>query len=469
MGDTKEGEPKTSRGTPSNVEVEQKTEVELELELVDGAATCTPEDVSQTHTNCEVRQERTPKSRTERHLLMFIHGMAGDARDWRNFIDFFERESVERLQRSMDTVSGDEFVQHELDLFVPTCNHNKTLDGVLQGASRLQQALEAYLCEEVGLPEKEEGIAESQKPNMPVKKKRIDTLTSISFLGHSLGGVYARALVQMIYDPPAAEGNDQTEVKNKIQELKPLAFITFATPHCGVKLTKHANPFPCELPARMMTRVVGKTTQQLCLLDKEKLLVKMTDRAYLDPLNKFARRVLYSNVNNDILVDFYTSSLTSKRSNPYGYKARTSFHLCTLLYKSLYWCKPASKSGATTPGSVATIEKCKHFSNLTLHSLSNGTQEKAKGKVEESVCQRTEPHRCVVHRCSHECCRNALCTVEWERYDVHFPGVKHLGWAHEHIVWQHRKSVGQGVVKHCFQSVFVPWFEKVEDMTLAKL
>lgn len=79
--------------------------------------------------------------------------------------------------------------------------------------------------------------------------KRTESLKRISFLAHSLGGLFARYAVAMLYKP-----NNSVEQQNEydssltaipkslcfsnggsIAGLEPINFITLATPHLGVR------------------------------------------------------------------------------------------------------------------------------------------------------------------------------------------------------------------------------------------
>lgn len=80
--------------------------------------------------------------------------------------------------------------------------------------------------------------------------KKTESLKKISFLAHSLGGLFARYAVAILYTPDisstdysddrssSTNGNSKTECslsRALIAGLKPINFITLATPHLGVR------------------------------------------------------------------------------------------------------------------------------------------------------------------------------------------------------------------------------------------
>lgn len=74
--------------------------------------------------------------------------------------------------------------------------------------------------------------------------KNTKGLRKISFLAHSLGGLFARYAVAVLYkanDSSTAQSNDVANSENGssrqglIAGLEPINFITLATPHLGVR------------------------------------------------------------------------------------------------------------------------------------------------------------------------------------------------------------------------------------------
>lgn len=80
--------------------------------------------------------------------------------------------------------------------------------------------------------------------------KKTDSLKRISFLAHSLGGLFARYAVAVLYSSTAEESGEPVDLADSMREnsltmcssrrgtiagLEPVNFITLATPHLGVR------------------------------------------------------------------------------------------------------------------------------------------------------------------------------------------------------------------------------------------
>jgi triacylglycerol esterase/lipase EstA (alpha/beta hydrolase family) len=113
------------------------------------------------------------------HLVVLIHGLDGFATD----MEFIATRLVERYP-------------HKIRILAPECNHGKTYDGILLGATRILVCVKNEI-------------------------KRGD-VKYISIIGHSLGGLYGRCLVGLL-------GKDGI-IPNQVT---PVNFVTLATPHLG--------------------------------------------------------------------------------------------------------------------------------------------------------------------------------------------------------------------------------------------
>jgi len=130
-------------------------------------------------------------------------------------------------------------------------------------------------------------------------------ITRFSIIGHSLGGLYARYAIGIL-------------LKNKFfEKVRPLNFITLATPHVGSRRSPRGlfNP----LVNAFVRNAFNLTGRQLMLEDDEiePLLMKMAEPAYefFQALQIFPSRILYANVSHDIQVPYTTSAIVSR--NPH--------------------------------------------------------------------------------------------------------------------------------------------------------
>lgn len=124
---------------------------------------------------------------------------------------------------------------------------------------------------------------------------------SVSFWGHSLGGLYIRwALAEL------ADEEDGT-----VCGLPPRLLIFTACPHLGIAATFP----PALLGAGTALGVCGRTLEQLCLTDSDGLVEKLgTEPRFVRPLRLFSCRALVANVCHDAVVDFCTAALQPWRA-----------------------------------------------------------------------------------------------------------------------------------------------------------
>ncbi|KAL2647668.1 hypothetical protein AAZV13_05G132100 [Glycine max] len=275
------------------------------------------------------------------HLLVLVHGILGSTGDW----TYAEAELKRRL--------GKNFL-----IYVSSSNtYTKTFSGI-DGAGK-------RLADEV----------------LQVVKKT-KNLKRISFLAHSLGGLFARYAIAVLYsldtysrDQPgnlanSVTGNSQGTSLSRggmIAGLEPINFITLATPHLGVRGKKQL-PFLLGVPileklaAPIAPFFVGQTGSQLFLTDgkpdKPPLLLRMAsdsdDGKFLSALGAFTCRIIYANVSYDHMVGWRTSSIRREtelskppRKSLDGYK-----HVVDVEY-----CPPVPSDGPKFPPKAVKAKK----------------------------------------------------------------------------------------------------------------
>lgn len=198
------------------------------------------------------------------HLVVIAHGLLGFSTDLEYLSDLLREKGCTVLQSSVN-----EFT--------------KSLAGVAEGGKNLADEIRKFTSTS-------------------------SHFKRISFVGNSLGGLYARYAIKELYD------NDT----KLILGLKPYKFMTIATPHLGVRdytfLDEYKIPIPLIIKKAISS--VLKTTSDLVLSDKilkdnveQSLLFKMaTSYLYLTPLRSFDKRRLYGNLNNDFVVPLGTAA-----------------------------------------------------------------------------------------------------------------------------------------------------------------
>ncbi|XP_007025389.2 PREDICTED: putative lipase YDR444W isoform X1 [Theobroma cacao] len=348
------------------------------------------------------------------HLLVLVHGILASPSDW----TYVEAELKRRLGRN--------FL-----IYASSCNtYTKTLTGV-DGAGK-------RLADEV----------------LQVVKKT-ESLKKISFLAHSLGGLFARYAVAVLYTEndssgtqsdkvtDSSEGNLQTSRPSRrgtIAGLEAVSFITLATPHLGVRGRKQL-PFLLGVPILeklappIAPFFVGRTGKQLFLTDgkpnRPPLLLRMAsdceDGKFLSALGAFRCRIAYANVSYDHMVGWRTSSIRREKElvkpplrSLDGYK-----HVVDVDY-----CPPVSSDGPSFPPEAAKAKEAAQNApnvqnTVEYHEL-----------MEEEMIQ-------------------GLQKLGWKKVDVSFHSALWPFFAHNNIhvknEWFH--NAGAGVVAHVADSL----------------
>uniref|UniRef100_A0A0D9WM27 DUF676 domain-containing protein n=1 Tax=Leersia perrieri TaxID=77586 RepID=A0A0D9WM27_9ORYZ len=214
------------------------------------------------------------------HLLILVHGIMASSSDW----TYGEAVLKRRL--------GDDFF-----IYASSSNiYTKTFDGIDVAGRRLANEVLDVI-------------------------RKTDGLRKISFLAHSLGGLFARYAISILYSTEtngAGQSGVCSDITNEgseksgctsglgaISELEPINFITLATPHLGVRGKN-------QLAAPLAPLVVGRTGAQLFLTDgepsKPPLLLQMAsdheEKKFISALAAFKNRILYANVSYDRILPF---------------------------------------------------------------------------------------------------------------------------------------------------------------------
>lgn len=348
------------------------------------------------------------------HLLVLVHGILASPSDW----TYVEAELKKRLGRN--------FL-----IYASSSNtYTKTFGGI-DGAGK-------RLADEV----------------MQVVQKT-ESLKRISFVAHSLGGLFARYAISVLFSPNARtngqpddlsdsmEGNLQTAYYSRrgmIAGLEPINFITLATPHLGVRGRKQLPflfgvPFLEKLAAPIAPIFVGRTGSQLFLTDgkpnRPPLLLRMASDCeegdFLSALGAFRCRSLYANVSYDHMVGWRTSSIRREtelvkppRRSLDGYK-----HVVDVEY-----CPPVSSSGSHFPPEAIKAKEAAQISPSTQNTV--------------------EYHEIMEEEMIH-----GLQQLGWKKVDVSFHSALWPFLAHNNIhvknEWFH--NAGTGVVAHVADSL----------------
>lgn len=127
--------------------------------------------------------------------------------------------------------------------------------------------------------------------------------SKISLIGHSLGGLIIRSTIGELYK------------LNFFTHCEADQFITLSSPHLGSR--RPGTTFFNKIANTFVTHLISTTGRQLAFEDdpERPFLLQLTQNEYLQGLQLFKTRTLYSNILNDIQVTFCTSDIS--HSNPY--------------------------------------------------------------------------------------------------------------------------------------------------------
>lgn len=265
-------------------------------------------DASEGEVGEEVHEDEREEDGGPTHLYVLIHGYGGT------------QDDLLCLETQLLTRGGGDVL-----VLRPACNAKlKSFDGVPQGATRVADEIRAAV-------------------------RANPSLTRISLVGNSLGGIYARYAAALLFEraprsvcpdgPSRGVGDD----RGTIAGLEPETYLTTATPHLGVGPFGHLGLIP-RLVGVCVVRLLGRTARQLALFDgkdrrgrkggntSRPLLVEMADPSnggagwdertdaggseagtarlpYMEALGAFRRRCAYANAVNDFLVAYETAAL----------------------------------------------------------------------------------------------------------------------------------------------------------------
>ncbi|XP_025621871.1 uncharacterized protein [Arachis hypogaea] len=319
------------------------------------------------------------------HLLVLVHGIMSSSSDW----TYTEAELTKHL--------GKNFL-----IYASSSNtYTKTFSGIDEAGKRL--------ADEV----------------MQVVKKT-KSLKRISFLAHSLGGLFARYAVAVLYSPDTSTSGQLGDPQNCTMEnsertnfskggliagLEPINFITLATPHLGVR-GKNQLPFLFgvtileKIAAPVASLFVGQTGTQLFLTDgnpnKPPLLLRMAsdceDGKFISALGTFRFRTVYANVSYDHMVGWRTSSIRretelGKPPSQFldGYKHVVDVKYCTPVPSDGSQFTPRAMKAKETAQNASYTENTVEYHQIMEEEMIRGLQQLGWKKVDVNFRSATLP------------------------------------------------------------------------------
>ncbi|CCD25385.1 putative hydrolase NDAI_0F00660 [Naumovozyma dairenensis CBS 421] len=218
----------------------------------------------------------TKKSPREAHLFILLHGLWGSYKH----MESMKATLRHKLRDTQDTLPIIYYSPKENALF-------KTFDGIEVVGYRTLFEIISF-----------------------IKFHPEFKFTKLSVCGYSMGGLVARFLIGTIFgDDPMDK-----ELLSVFGEMVPQLFVTFATPHLGVRFY---NPLSNKLRwildpllTVLGSSLLGKTGREMFLTGSNDTLVQLSSGKYLKGLRKFKWRIVFANVKNDRTVAFYSAFIT---------------------------------------------------------------------------------------------------------------------------------------------------------------
>lgn len=195
-------------------------------------------------------------SQMSKHLIVLVHGYFGST---------FGMRSLEAALQSHDTLVHVATFPDEKQFSLFT-----TADGIEAGGKRLAAEIRQVVSQ--------------------------NSLSKISLVGVSLGGIYCRWVAHELADLRA----------NTIAGLKPHIFISVVSPHLGVV---HSLGSFYQTAASAMSYMGERTSGQLLGFDEFAQMQQLTTPPFLAAWSLFERRFLFSNLLNDNRVDYCSGAI----------------------------------------------------------------------------------------------------------------------------------------------------------------
>ena len=221
------------------------------------------------------------------HFCFLVHGHRGLSVD----LSYLQ---TQMHQQAHEWVGGDQ-MSSSVDMVIHSavCNEKKTTDGVKLGGERLAQEMLQVIREHM--------------------RDRNATVLTISVVGNSLGGLYARYAVSMLAELcPASLDDPFVLILDDMYRVRLNVFCTTATPHLGVAgHTFLPLPRTAEIG---VAHAMGETGRDLFRLN-DVLKTMATSPTFVKPLGIFRKRIAYANAyGTDFPVPAHTAAFLSESS-----------------------------------------------------------------------------------------------------------------------------------------------------------
>jgi hypothetical protein len=279
---------------------------------------------------------------TVTHIIVLIHGWMGNALE----MDYI-RESIKNAAVTAATNKNennkindrdnknknDDKRHHRFVIHSALCNEDRTNDGIVAGGERIANEINSLVRYIVnggsGGSSSSSSSNKNENDSNSSSKTHSDPVT-LSIIGNSLGGLYARQALagidwNMEHEKPTSSlsASPSSSSSSPSITLRPMVFLTTATPHLGISGHTYV-PLPraAEFMVAQSMQETGKDFFRFNTV-VEDLSYK---QYYIQPLSRFQQRICYVNVyGTDFQVPTATAAFWAPGSDSPHYRVvRTS-------------------------------------------------------------------------------------------------------------------------------------------------
>ena len=253
------------------------------------------------------------------HLIVLVHGWMGNPQEMGYLQHALERQVHERHLRATTTRTS---TQQQLAappsppkvvVHSATYNRDQTFDGIAAGGTRLADEVNDLI----------QHFLVSNEDDSVDPTAATTTTVSLSFVGNSLGGLYARhALSQIPFlqshptpqtTPPTDDSDASSSCNTARPRVRPAVFCTTATPHLGV--SQHTYVPLYRWTESLIAHAMQPTGRDLFRFTS--VIQDMTVREeFVQPLLAFEHRLAHANAHQ---TDFQVPTATAAFVSPHSY------------------------------------------------------------------------------------------------------------------------------------------------------
>nr|CAG8531995.1 8372_t:CDS:2 [Entrophospora candida] len=247
-------------------------------------------------------EKRVRQQQNDIHLIVLTHGIHGSMLD-----QLYLKESIEELYPKDN--------HNRVIVYSSDVLHIYTEDGIEECGEKLAKKILEYI--DITNDNSDDDNSDDGGNSDGRSRTFSPTISKISFIGHSLGGLINVFVVGYLYTVTCGKFFDN---------IKPIHFITIASPWLG------SSEHPWYVRLGMKFGALGQTGKDLALVPRSReqqnkasgaveenteggedeplllALAKPTSESHI-ALAKFQYRTIYSNIANDVPVSFRSSSL----------------------------------------------------------------------------------------------------------------------------------------------------------------